>query len=958
MKSKVLLPSDYGLPGGRSGFVAGAGDLDVYEDLASQFPIVHLDEVSGAGRLTGEVGEGTMGVVVSRDFSVTGGFHVMAPDLRYYSSAAADALHSGLAAALGTLRPGERLQFNWMVSDMLDPVFGDYVRARPGDPPFVTYFRNRRLARVRQGFKDGSLRHFSSSVFVCLPFAGRVVDVSPRGFGENVMSFFHTFLHMAAVNRGRVEAEDMLRNFGLLQDRVALLGKTFGAVRGLFVSPVHSPDYMRMWRQLLSPGLWARLRGAPLEEQGRFTLEGMVGGVAAQCATERVVDSGSYFTTGRFYHRILSVEIPPTMVEMGYLMGVLTRADVLGAIRNFQVSLVVEPRSREREVAVLRRRRRIVDNQCRRNPTETLRMQVQQLDFEIAALENNEVTQLVSAVLVVHLWSDSLQDLSFAEELIVSKLRVLATLVMAGEELNALPYFLSYCLPGCPGRGDVYRQLPMTNFEVAPLVPLMGQGTGVVRRESPEVPAMFTTDFGVPFGLDLFARGAVSAFNGVVVGGAGSGKSFLVNHLIASYCNRRAKVIIVDAAVGSPSFKSMCSLLGGVYIDKSFCMNVLGTRVDKGVVMSPDEEEMTVIVSRLEAILTSESERLLPEQRAFLMEAVNYLFDNRPSEDGPYLRHLPQALMNCVAAKPSHSKFRDLAETWCTILKSVWTYPQGANANARYVDGHDDFPRSWLTVFDLKWVLDRRDLLTVLMASVLGYLKQLVAENMRRQDGERDRILFIIDEGWKVLFDPAFSDMVLGMYKASRSRNAGTFMLTQDFSDFISFLTRMMKSSGEVKTSPVITQSSHFFVGNIDVQEARLIGDTLGLVDTQVSSLSSLKREDGKFSEYGYFCRVVNHAEMLFSRIRYAPLPEEFWAFTSNAEDDARRSARMREVELELASGPAARERFIAGLVEAGWPEEGLRRLSHSEFVMAVVVASVSRPSSGPSFPAKPLAAG
>jgi hypothetical protein len=733
------------------------------------------------------------------------------------------------------------------------------------------------------------------------------------------------------------------------RNRVDTLQRALSAVPGILLSPVHSSDYIQWYRRLLSPDLWDRMRASGVFKTGYDNLVSAAS-VGAQCLTGRVRDRSSYFVTGSHYHRILTIEIPPTFVEMGFLMRAITLREVLESLRNIQVTLNMTPRSREKELAGLRRRRdlmvKIHKENMKKGNTE-LTPVIDQLNNEISILSNNDISQLFSAVLVVHLWDNDRNRLSTAEEVLVSKLRSITSAVLAGEDLAALPYFLDYCLPGCPGKGDRHRQLPMRNDELAPLVPLLGRGTGIIAKTpEPLVPTLFGTDLGTPFSVDFFARHMVSTYNSIVVGGSGSGKSFLFNHMVSSYGMKKAKtrVIVIDAAVGTPSFKAMCHLMGGNYVDKGFRFNALGTHVENGVVMSPDEEEMTGIMSTLEAILRpSETENFTSAQRSFLTACVTYLFENRPEDGVPYLRHLPQAVENYMRSIPEGSDFRRFAEQIIQVLKASWTFPGGSNVNARYVDGADDAMDSWLTVFDLKWVLGRRDLLTVFMTLIFRHMFRLEAENNRKPDTEREKIIVVVDEGWKVLFDQAFAGMVTGLYKAGRSRNMSTNLLTQDFSDFKVFLKKMMGGGSEdPKSSPIITQSSHFFVANLDVKEAQELGETLNLPVPQWEALSRLKREDGKFSEYGYFCRVLGSPELLFSKLRYSPLPEELWAFTSNSEDDGRRLRIMDEVKAELRSS-GSRETFLSEMASAGWDRDSLGALDEDAFVRHVAVFKLAK---------------
>jgi hypothetical protein len=945
---KPLLPSEYESLG--AGLPHVSDRLESYEDLAPYFPVSHLDEVGRDGQLVPEETFESHGITINQNFAVGGGFHMETPDLRYYAQDAGDLLHRNLAAALSVLRPKERVQFVWMIQDSMDPVFRRYAALKPDDLPFVRYTRKKRFDSFSKKFGDGSMRQFSAACFLQVPYAGKVVDLPKTGglvsrVTEGVGDFFTSVFSALQVPSKSVRSLDLLPHLGVWKNRLDTLERSFGAIPGIAISPVHSTDYIRFYRRLLSPDLWDRSKGA--NERVDYQNMTSVATVAGQCVSGRLRDAGAYFVTGSYYHRILTVEVPPSFVEMGYLMTAITKREILELMRNVQVVLDVTPRSREKEIAILKRRRRFMQKQYDDKPKEKseLLLVIDQMNAEIATLENNDVTSLMSATLVVHIWDRDVNRLATCEESLISKVKAISNIILGGEDMNAFPYFLDYCLPGCPGKGDKHRMLPMKNEEVAPLIPLMGRGHGVLAKQpDPLVPTLFSTDLGTPFAIDLFARRSVTTYSGITVGGGGSGKSFLFNHLIASYAGRNTRVVVIDAAVGTPSFKSMASLMGGTYIDRRFRFNALGTSVENGVIQVPSEEELSGILATLEAILRpGENEPLSKDERSFLVQSVNYLFQNLPDDGVPYLRHLPRAMQHVVSSEPENSPMRLMASKFGQILSSSWTEPGGANVNSRYVDGPDDFVDNWLTVFDLKWVLDRRDLLTVFMTLIFRYITRLTAANERRLDGERERIIVVVDEGWKVLFDQAFSGLFLGLYKAGRSRYVSANLLTQDFTDFKVFLRRMMGSGEDAKTSPVITQSSHFFVANLDLVQAQDLGETLNLPEGQWRALAKLAREDGKFSEYGYLCRVTNSPELLFSRIRYSPLPEELWAYSSNSEDDGKRLSAMVAIRESLRV-PGARDPIINEMVLEGWDREGLERLDTDSFVRHVMLHRLSKP--------------
>src|SRR5260221_360439 len=72
---------------------------------------------------------------------------------------------------------------------------------------------------------------------------------------------------------------------------------------------------------------------------------------------------------------------------------------------------------------------------------------------------------------------------------------------------------------------------------------------------------------GIPLHVDIsdepMRRGLITNRNKFILGGSGSGKSFFTNHLVRSYYEKGAHIVIVD--VGG-SYKRLCELTGGDYL--------------------------------------------------------------------------------------------------------------------------------------------------------------------------------------------------------------------------------------------------------------------------------------------------------------------------------------------------------------------------------------------------------
>lgn len=941
---KILMANEYALAGEGLGFVDTR--LDMYEDFLPYFPVIGIEELARNGLLASNSSSDSFGLVVGQDFSLGAGFFLESPDYRFWKQESQDILHQALVSVLSMLRFGERLQFDWMVADQMDPLFELFASTKDDDNPLVKFVRKKRYARDRALFETGDLRQFVSSCYLQVPYSGRFIDIPKAGgFMGKVSSFidglFNSFSLLKTATRGGY-ATDILDNLPLFLDRFSMLESSLNKCPGLITTPVHKLDYMKLYRRLLDPDGWIRDGGTV--GVGNLDLAPDL----AQCFSSRISDFGSYFSTGSFYHRVLTVDVPPQFTDIAVLIASLVRPEILSEINNIQTSVTLTPRDAKRELGNLKRKRDFMMKQIRDKPAKTAGLQeiVKDINAQILTLENDELACLFSTNLVIHLWESDVRKLVKAEAAVVNQLRDTTTMGMKAEELNSLPYMLSYCLPGCPGKGDKHREMSLTGVEAAPLAPMIGQGQGILAKvEKPLVPTLFWTDLQVPFSFDFFARKRVLSYSGVIIGGMGSGKSFLLNSILAGYSNRKTRIIIIDAAVGAPAYKTACRLLRGNYVGKDFCLNALGTDIVDGLARPPNEVQLRHILATLEGILQPRSAGpMLPEAKAFLTECVNYLFENPPSAV-PYLRDLPDAIERCAASRVG-TKYEEFAKDFCQILRSGWTFPGGANSNAPYVDGADDLSDSWLTVFDLKWALDSPDFLTVFMTLIFRYIDKISLRNELLPESEREQIIVGTDEGWKVLLNPSFAELYMGLYKASRSRNIASFLLTQDFSDLMKALSSLSSGSEDVKSSPIINQSTHFIIGRMPLVEAQQIGEVLGLPEIQASKLTTLKREPGKYTEYAYLTRLASGTQdsspLNFVRLRFAPLLEELVAYGSESSEAGERLTFERQLVDDLRV-PSKRAEYFTAMEAEGWDVAQLSGFSDEDLLPFVMVFAVAR---------------
>ena len=180
------------------------------------------------------------------------------------------------------------------------------------------------------------------------------------------------------------------------------------------------------------------------------------------------------------------------------------------------------------------------------------------------------------------------------------------------------------------------------------------------------------------------------------------------------------------------------------------------------------------------------------------------------------------------------------------------------------------------------------------------------------------------------------------MVSWGRARNFSVHVLTQSFNDLFSFL----KSTGEgnVKNSPIVQNSSHFFLFRTKSEDAQLVGETLGLNDIQISQLCNLGGEKGRYMEMVHVADLTRSGERAFNKLRVYPILEEVWGYTTDADDRNKLDLRYKH-HMGLMKKNSDYPRILAAeLMQQGWPN--MMKLSYNDlFIYASIrdMAEISR---------------
>lgn len=298
-----------------------------------------------------------------------------------------------------------------------------------------------------------------------------------------------------------------------------------------------------------------------------------------------------------------------------------------------------------------------------------------------------------------------------------------------------------------PGNGR-YRPRPwvVSTSNFASLAGMHAFPSGDERGQWGAPIAMFRTLGGTPYRYHMHVNQVGNTF---VFGESGSGKSTWLGFIILQSERAGAQVIVRDKDRG---LEALIRAVGGKYLALD---NPTGLAPLKALTDAPaDLHHLAQLVRGL---------LCLPER-----------YEMTPEED----RRLHVGLRAIMALPPK--------DRWIGDLRAFLGVRSGAGLRLE----------KWCWGNEYGWALDNPHDVVDIDAPVLGtdvtkflddpmvrgpVMMDLLYRTERLADGRR--LLEIIDEGWKVIDDEAFSDYAKDMFKTDRKKNAAMIFATQSISD-------------------------------------------------------------------------------------------------------------------------------------------------------------------------------
>jgi len=289
---------------------------------------------------------------------------------------------------------------------------------------------------------------------------------------------------------------------------------------------------------------------------------------------------------------------------------------------------------------------------------------------------------------------------------------------------------------------------------------------------------------GTPLEVDLsdgpLSKDWIKNLNKLIISPSGGGKTFLVLHLVHSYHQQGAHLLIID--IGD-SYKRLCQLLGGYYLAYTQESPIQFNPFWLAEGDTPDIEKKEFILALLLALWKKSNEVYVRSEYIVLSNMVQGFYDHRTENMDifPCFDSFYEYLNEVFAPRLAKEGVRDQHFDMDNFLYVLRPYYKGGEydylLNARE---QLDLLHQRLVIFELDAIKDH----AILFPVVTIIIMDAFISKMRRLKGIRK--VMLVDEAWKPLANDIMGEFLKYSLKTVRKFNGEAIIVTQDIEDLIS----------------------------------------------------------------------------------------------------------------------------------------------------------------------------
>lgn len=360
-------------------------------------------------------------------------------------------------------------------------------------------------------------------------------------------------------------------------------------------------------------------------------------------------------------------------------------------------------------------------------------------------------------------------------------------------------------------------------------------------------------------------KGICTNRNKFILGPSGSGKSFFTNHMVRSYYESGAHIVLVD--VGH-SYKGLCEMVSGYYFTyhEKNPIKFNPFYVSDGDVLDTEKKES--IKTLLLALWKKDDETFKRSEYVALSNALTLYYQKVDSQSlFPCFDTFYEFLTIDFAAVLKSDQVKDQDFDMGNFLYVLRPYYRGGEFDY-LLNAHEniDLLQERFIVFELDNIKDH----PILFPIVTIIIMEVFISKMRKLSGIRKVIL--IEEAWKAIAKEGMAEYIKYLFKTVRKFFGEAIVVTQEVEDIIS--------------SPIVKQA---IINNSDCKilldqskyqnKFDQIQELLGLTEKEKSLVLSVNKANDPLLRYKEV--FISLGGTLSKVYRTEVSPEEYLTYTT-----------------------------------------------------------------------------
>lgn len=383
---------------------------------------------------------------------------------------------------------------------------------------------------------------------------------------------------------------------------------------------------------------------------------------------------------------------------------------------------------------------------------------------------------------------------------------------------------------------------------------------------------------GKPVHVDIsdepMENGITTNRNKFILGPSGSGKSFFTNHMLRSYFEQGAHVVLVD--VGH-SYQGLCEFVNGYYFTYSEGNPISFNPFYIAHGDFLDTEKKESIKAMILALWKKEDEGVQRSEYIAISDALYHYYEKL--KDNPDIFPCFNSFYDFLAGdfyeSMKQSKVKDERfdiDNMLFVLKPY--YKGGEYAYLLNAKENLDLLHRRFIVFELDNIKDH----PILFPVVTLIIMETFVSKMRKLTRTTRKII-LIEEAWKAIAREGMAEYIKYLFKTVRKYFGEAIVVTQDIEDII--------SSPLVKQAIINNSDCKILLDQRKYQnDFPKIQQLLGITDKETALIMSMNRNNDENFKYKEVFISLNG--QLSKVYRTEVSREEYWTYTTESAEKAR----------------------------------------------------------------------